>query len=152
MIRRITLLSITILTITVFVSSCAHLAQLTGSGDSEDKLSISEGNDPHEICNLYNDWERQITAYDGKDRVYYTFTCKDKVVFLSPYNTLIYSRDGHVIGFQRDGVFHFHPPSKGWEKGVDLSGVGPIKNRYEGEKDFPDFSSYGTPPTLVPAE
>ncbi len=121
--------------------NCSLFDKSLNKSDQLDKTT-------HKICNEYKDWEKQMTAYDSKERFYYIFTSKDRIVFLSPYNTLIYSREGNVIGFQRDGIFHFHKPSKGWKK-IDTSSVGPIKNKYEGYEDYPDFSSYTAPPSLI---
>ena len=143
-------IKVKIKTVLSFLFICAVFLSFMNCGTIERlfKTSDGAGNDPHEICNEYVNWEKQMTAYDSKDRFYFIFTCKDKIVFLSPYNTLVYSREGHVIGFQRDGVFHFHEPSKGWKK-ADTSSVGYIKNKYEGHDDAPDFSDYSAPPSLI---
>ncbi|MCU0821764.1 MAG: hypothetical protein MUC95_04730 [Spirochaetes bacterium] len=127
--------------------SCAGLTNLFKpfEGPAAEKTA----DESHQICDEYKVWIKGITANDSAGRVYYSFTCKDRIVFLSPYNTLLYSRAGDVIGFQRDGIFHFHIPSKGWGKGVDISGVGLIKNQYEGHDGIPDLTKYSAPPTLV---
>ncbi len=132
----------------IFLLILFSIFQNCSSFDKVFNKSDLSGKSPHEICNEYKDWEKQMTAYDSKEKFYYIFTSKDKIVFLSPYNTLIYSREGHVIGFQRDGIFHFHKPSKGWKK-INIKSVGPIKNKYEGYDDYADFSSYTAPPSLV---
>ena len=133
--------------------SCANLSNLFNTGTKTEKNAVKDttenDNESHQICNEYKNWVRQITANDSEERVYYSFTCKDRIVFLSPYNTLLYSREGNVIGFQRDGTFHFHAPSKGWKKGVNISSVGLIKNQYEGYDGIPNLKAYKTPPTLV---
>ena len=102
----------------------------------------------HKICNEYTNWTKRMVANDKNGKVYFAYTCKDRIVFLSPYNTLIYSRHGKVIGFHTKGVFHFHSPSKGW-KNIDTSSVGNIKNMWEGKEDYPDYSTYKAPPSLV---
>lgn len=116
------------------------------TGQKETDFPSSEGD--HSICNTYTKWVKNIAAYDSQKNMYYAYICKDRIVFLSPYSTLLYSREGNVIGFQRDGVFHFHAPSKGWKE-LDTSSVGHIGNMYEGKDDCPDLSEYKAPPTSV---
>ncbi len=127
----------------ILTTACSHKAiKSTESSEIEDQ---------HKICKKYENWTKQMSANDKEARVYYIYTFKDRIVFLSPYNTLLYSRKGDVIGFQKDGIFHFHAPSKGWKK-ANTSNVGLIKNTYEGYDDYPDFSTYKAPPSLVVLE
>ena len=146
----------TISTIIIFAAaslSCANFSNFFNKTSKDEEKTAGEKTgqetELHQICDEYKDWIKGITANDSEGRVYYSFTCKDRVVFLSPYNTLLYSRAGDVIGFQRDGIFHFHVPSKGWKKGIDISNAGLIKNQYEGYDGMPDLTEYKAPPTLI---
>ena len=115
-----------------------------------DKTSIDhKSQNRHKICEKYVKWTQKMIATDKKGRMYQVYTCEDKIIFFSPFNSLIYSRMGNVIGFHTKGVFHFHPPSKGW-KNVDISNVGIIKNQWESMVDTPDYSKYKAPPSSVP--
>ena len=122
---------------------------LSCSVTSDKTKSDFEYRNRHEICEKYAKWIQKMIANDNKGRMYYVYTCQDRIIFLSPYNSLIYSRSGNVVGFHTKGVFHFHPPSKGW-KNVDISNVGIIKNQWEAMDDTPDYSKYKAPPTSVP--
>jgi len=90
-----------------------------------------------------------VGARDSQNRMYTTMIKDGAVAYWSPYNNLVYSREGDVIGFKgEDKKLHFHTPSDGWA-GMDLSNVGRIANTLEGTGTIPDFSTFKTPETKV---
>jgi hypothetical protein len=93
-------------------------------------------------------WDVQGMATDAKGIKYYIYTNGEYVIYIHPYKKVVYARSGDVIGFvDTDKVIRLHDPADGWGT-LDISGVGEIKNPYEGQH-LPDFSIYKTPKSKV---
>ena len=117
------------------------------------KAEVRERYDDDHVEHTEKSWEKAgVAAHDSEGNMYIVMVSDNEVLYVpigGPRAVLVYSRAGDVIGYiGTDKGVHLHEPSNGWGE-LDISNVGTIANRFEGDGTIPDFSKYKTPETKV---